>query len=133
MKMFKRGKRKGAITIFLTIILIPTMLFSAVLIDGTRVQSAKAMTQEATDLAAISALADYDQELKDEFGMFAIKDPENLEAISRIVGECPTELLPYNEFAGAKYAMVGMKYPLSAQRNLSEDLTKYFQNAVLLT
>lgn len=83
MKMFRHGRRKGAITIFLTIILIPTMLFSAILIDGSRVQSAKAMTQEATDLAAISALADYNQELKDEFGMFAINNPDNLEAVYR--------------------------------------------------
>ena len=37
---------------------------------------------------------------------------ENLRAISRIVGSCETELLPYNVMAGAKYKSVGLEYPL---------------------
>ena len=57
---------------------------------------------------------------------------ENLEAISEIVGAHRTELMPYNEFAGAKYSMVGMEYTLNAEKNCKEDFTKYFQNAVLL-
>lgn len=57
---------------------------------------------------------------------------ENLKAIAKIVGEHRTELMPYNEFAGAKYPMVGMEYTLNAERNRKEDFTKYFRNAVLL-
>jgi len=57
---------------------------------------------------------------------------ENLRAISEIVGACRTELMPYNEFAGAKYSMVDMEYTLSTEKNRQEDFTKYFQNAVLL-
>ena len=57
---------------------------------------------------------------------------ENLIAISKIAGPFRTELLPYNSLAGAKYPMLGMEYPLSTERNRSEDFTKYFANAVLL-
>lgn len=57
---------------------------------------------------------------------------ENLKAISEIVGACRTELMPYNEFAGAKYSMVGMEYTLSVEKNRKEDFTKFFRNAVLL-
>ena len=57
---------------------------------------------------------------------------ENLKAIAEIVGDCRTELMPYNEFAGAKYSMVGMEYTLTAEKNRVENFTKYFQNAVLL-
>ena len=57
---------------------------------------------------------------------------ENLEAISRITGPFRTELLPYNSLAGAKYPMLGMEYPLSAERNRCEDFTRFFQNTVLL-
>lgn len=81
MKMFENRKVKGAISIFLVIITIPTMLFAAVLIDGSRMASARAMTQEATDLAAASALASYNQELKDTYGLFAINDNSQVEAI----------------------------------------------------
>lgn len=57
---------------------------------------------------------------------------ENLNAIGKIVGEHRAELMPYNEFAGAKYSMVGMEYTLNVERNRKEDFTKYFRNAVLL-
>ena len=57
MELFRNRKLKGAISIFLVIITIPTMLFSAVLIDGSRMASAMAMAQEATDLAEASVLS----------------------------------------------------------------------------
>ncbi|MBQ2923805.1 MAG: glycyl-radical enzyme activating protein [Tyzzerella sp.] len=62
-----------------------------------------------------------------------ITDTEaNLTAISEMVGDCRTELMPYNPLAGAKYAMVDMEYTLSDKENREEDFTKYFQNAVMM-
>ena len=62
-----------------------------------------------------------------------ITDTEhNLKAISDIVGDYRTELMPYNPLAGAKYGMVGMEYSLPDERNREDDYEKYFQNAVLL-
>lgn len=57
---------------------------------------------------------------------------ENLWAISELVGAHRVELLPYNEFAGAKYSMVGMEYALESKKNRMADFTAYFQNGVLL-
>ncbi len=74
MKLFENRKTIGAVSIFLVMILIPTMLLSAVLIDGSRLAAAQAITQEAADLAAMSVLTDYNQELKDEYGLFALRD-----------------------------------------------------------
>ena len=37
---------------------------------------------------------------------------QNLEAIGKIIGDSPHELLKYNEFAPAKYPMLGMEYSL---------------------
>ena len=54
MKIFKNRRLKGAISIFLVIITIPTMLLSGVLVDGSRMTSARVMAQEGTDLAAAS-------------------------------------------------------------------------------
>ena len=81
MKFFEKKGRKAAISIFLTIILIPSLLLSAVLIDGSRVASAKAIVQEASDLAVVSALADYNLKLKQQFGLFAINKPEDVDKI----------------------------------------------------
>ena len=83
MKIFENRKIKGAVSIFLVIIIIPALLLSAVLIDGSRMASAKAMAQEGTDLAAVSVLASYNQMLKDQFGLFALNetDPDKLKAV----------------------------------------------------
>lgn len=81
MKLFEKKRTRGAISIFLVIIIVPTMLFSAVLIDGSRMASARAITQEAADLAAASALTGYNQKLKDSYGLFAIQEPDKLEDI----------------------------------------------------
>ncbi len=102
MRFFKSRNIRGSISVFLVIILIPTMLFSAILIDGSRMSSAKAMTQEAADLAAASALADYNQELKDEFGLFAVKDAEKLEEIYK--ESLSATLLSYGLSENAEYS-----------------------------
>jgi hypothetical protein len=57
------------------------MVFSALLVDGSRMVSAKAMTQEASDLAIQSALAAYDEKLKQEFGLMALDNKADVEAI----------------------------------------------------
>lgn len=62
-----------------------------------------------------------------------ITDTEaNLKAISEIVGDLRTELMPYNPLAGAKYHMVGMEYELPDVKSRTEDYTRYFQNAILM-
>ena len=67
-------KTKGIISVFLIIILLPTMLFSVLLVDAARMVSARAMVQEASDLAAMSVLTSYDPDLKEAYGLFALKD-----------------------------------------------------------
>lgn len=57
---------------------------------------------------------------------------ENLRAIAKIAEDYPVELMPYNEFAGAKYTMLDMEYPLKVEKNRQEDFAGYFQNAVLI-
>lgn len=83
MKAFENRKIKGAVSIFLIMILIPTLLFSAVLVDASRLASARAMTQEAADLAAASALAAYNMDLKEDYGLFAMEDASKAEEIYR--------------------------------------------------
>lgn len=57
---------------------------------------------------------------------------ENLKACAEIAGEQPVELLRYNPLAGAKYEMLGMQYPLSAEGNREKDYTGFFGNAKMV-
>lgn len=60
---------------------------------------------------------------------------DNLKAISAMVGDSPVELLKYNVLAGAKYPMLGMKYPLAehppAETENKEIDLHLFENAKL--
>lgn len=57
---------------------------------------------------------------------------ENLKGCSEIAGDCPVELLQYNPLAGAKYAMLGMRYALAVEKNRDAAYTDFFQNARLV-
>lgn len=72
MKFFERTK--GVISIFLIIIMLPLFTSAVLLVDGTRYHSAKTIIQEAGDLAAYSTIANYDVNLKDEYGLIAFAD-----------------------------------------------------------
>ena len=77
----KKDKRiKGSISIFLVIIMVPMMCLSGLIVDGSRVELAKASMSSAGDLTMNSALANYDTVLKDVYGLFAMSQTaEDLE------------------------------------------------------
>lgn len=71
----KKGKSskgsRGAISVFLAIILVPCMVFTCVFGDLSRVQLSMATSQSAADLALYSLLAHYDENLKEYYGLVA--------------------------------------------------------------
>ena len=69
-KKRKYGSR-GAVTVFLTVVLVPTIVFAAVFADLSRVQYSKAMAESAADLALDSLISRYDENLEQYYGMVA--------------------------------------------------------------
>ena len=69
--MKKRKGTKGAISVFLAIILVPCIVISSVFVDLSRVHLSKAMTSSAADLALNALLTNYDADLKEWYGMVA--------------------------------------------------------------
>ena len=67
-------KTKGAISVFLTLILIPTFIFSGVLVDGSRILGAKNLISGAGELAMNGALSNYHEELNKTYGLLAMAD-----------------------------------------------------------
>ncbi len=64
-------KNKGAISIFLVIILVPMLTISAIFVDVSKVMLGKGVAESAADLALNTALTNYDTTLKDMYGLFA--------------------------------------------------------------
>lgn len=69
MKFFRNTH--GAVSVFLIIILVPSLLVASIFVDLGRVHMAKAMGESAADLALNSLLTNYDSDLKDWYGMVA--------------------------------------------------------------
>ena len=64
-------KSKGAISIFLVIILVPMMTVSSLFVDAGKVKLARAMAESAGDLTLNTAMTNYDTKLKDLYGLLA--------------------------------------------------------------
>lgn len=77
MKYIRRCK--GAVTIFLVIILVPMLTCSAFFVDVSRISLARGVAASAGDLALNTALTQYDTQLKELYGLFATtQDHEKL-------------------------------------------------------
>lgn len=63
---------KGAVTVIVTLLLIPAVLISGTGVDLTRAYAAKSIAQDANQLAANSLLASYDALLQDLYGLFGM-------------------------------------------------------------
>ena len=69
MKFWK--KTKGAVSIFLVLILVPMLTVSSLFVDASRIKLAKAVAESAGALTLNTALTNYDTELKELYGLIA--------------------------------------------------------------
>lgn len=67
-------KRKGSISIFLTLIMLPMFVCAGLIIDGARISVAKTTVAGAGDLSMNAGLSEYNKVLKDVYGLFAMSD-----------------------------------------------------------
>jgi Family of unknown function (DUF5702) len=66
------NNRRGAITVYLSIILSAVIMLSGILMDIVRIRAAEVQVRRAANTAAISALAGYNTKLKEDYGLFAL-------------------------------------------------------------
>lgn len=72
---------RGAVSVFLVIVLLPTILCSSLFVDASRVQSAKGLVSAAGDLTLNTVLSQYDVDLNDFYGLMAsAQDMEDVKA-----------------------------------------------------
>lgn len=79
----RKESQKGSITIFLSIILLAMVLVAGVIVDGARINTAKPQIKRALETSIRSALAGYNMDLKEKYGLFALNqnDKVHLEEI----------------------------------------------------
>ena len=67
----KKDGSRGAVSVFLIIILVPCLMCSSLCVDAGRVHLSKATSSSAADLALNSLLTHYDYDLSDFYGLMA--------------------------------------------------------------
>ena len=73
-KFFQKFKRdcRGAVTVFVTLLLIPAVLISGTGVDLARVYTARSLVRDGNQLAANAMLAEYDALLQDLYGLYGV-------------------------------------------------------------
>lgn len=66
------SENKGSVTVLLTLLLVPFMIFSGIAADYAKIQGARTIVEGAQDLTANAALADFDLDLEQKYGLFAM-------------------------------------------------------------
>ena len=67
-------KCRGAISVLLVLIMLPMFVCAGLCVDGSRLTIAKSSVSGAGDLALNAALSEYDEDLHDIYGVFAISE-----------------------------------------------------------
>lgn len=70
-------KNNGAITVFLSLILVPILILAGISVDAIRIYGASAILADSVNLTMNTALANYDQALKDSYGILSMSADEN--------------------------------------------------------
>ena len=78
----------GAVTVVVTLLLIPMLLLAGTAVDMTLIHYARSAAQSANQLAANAALARYDALLKDLYGLFGLAEdePELAQMVTDYIG-----------------------------------------------
>lgn len=67
---------KGAVTVLVTLLLIPAVLITGTAVDYSRIFTAKSVMHDANQLAANSVLASYDALLQDLYGLYGVMEDD---------------------------------------------------------
>lgn len=62
-------KNKGAISVFLVLILVPCMLIASIFVDISRVHLSRAVAESSADLALSTLMSNYDYDLSEYYGL----------------------------------------------------------------
>lgn len=67
-----RKHSRGAVTVFVTLLLIPAVLVSGTGVDISRIYAARSAARDANQLAANALMTNYDALLQDLYGLYAV-------------------------------------------------------------
>ena len=98
-------KKDGAVSVFLTIILVPMIVVSCLFVDACRAKLAEPVVSSAGDLTLNTALTQYDATLNDYYGLMA--SSQNVDEFLNKANELLDASKEYKNFSGIADGMDG--------------------------
>lgn len=93
-------KTRGAVSVFLVIILVPCMLVSSIFVDLSRAKLAQTVAESSSDLVLNSLLTQYDADLEDWYGMMA--SCQSIDEVYEKTGEIFARILASQDLSDAE-------------------------------
>ncbi len=127
-----KGKRlndnrcRGSITVFISIVLSSVFLVAGTFTDASRIRLAHSQVQRANQMALSSVLASYNNELKQEYGLFGIFLDNDT------ISECFEEYFSKNLNIGSENFLYGYNIEsIGLEKPFSLDKPEVFENQIM--
>lgn len=98
-----RWDQRGAITIYLSIILLVLIILTGVIIDGARIRVAETHIIKTANSTALSVLSEYESDLKNYYGIFGVNLNEINDLDKTLLYYFNNSLNPQNLYPSNKY------------------------------
>lgn len=126
MKIFRLINFRGSITVFISIVLSSIFLVVGAFTDAARIRLAHSQVQRANQAALSSVLACYNNQLKDQYGLFGVfQDHESLY-------DCFEEYFTQNLNLGSQDILYGFNIEsIGLEQPLNLENTDIFENQIM--
>ena len=115
--------RKGAVTIIVTLLLVPAILVSGTGVDLARIYAARTTVRDANQLAANSVLTSYDALLQDLYGLYAIAETDdNLAAMVKTYVEASLFGTPVTDAQLNEFRLFGGQESVTSETEMRDPL-----------
>ncbi len=125
-KRLNDNRFRGSITVFISIVLSSVFLVAGTFTDASRIKLAHSQVQRANQMAISSVLASYNNELKQEYGLFGIfLDNDTL-------SECFEEYFSKNLNIGSENFLYGYNIErINLEKPFSLEKQEVFENQIM--
>lgn len=101
-------KNRGAVSVFLILVLVPCIVISSIFVDLSRVHLSKATAESAADLALNTLMTNYDKELSEYYGL--IGSCQNLEEFYKVSADFFLRTLKSQDLAADEILLLAGVY-----------------------
>lgn len=120
----KRDLKKGAVSVFLVLILVPCLLVTSLFVDLSRVKLSKSQASSSADLALNSLMTNYDADLNEWYGL--VSSCQNIDEFYEISADYFLRMLSSQDLSKDEVMLLSDYYAAATQNGAIYDSLQDF-------